>query len=159
MLLETVRSAEIFAGLTEEQLRMVAGLARERNVAAGERLFQVGEPARELFVLRYGRVELTFPLMVMGETRETRFQSLEPSRALGWSALVPPHRLTLSARATTEAAVLAFEGERLLRLFEEQAPLGRVVMGNLAGVVAARLHEVLALWVREIQRNVSHTYR
>lgn len=157
--LETVGSAELFAGLSEEDATCVAALAREVSVAAGTTLFRLGEPAQLLYVLRRGRVELTFPLVVMGEPRETRFQSLEPGKTLAWSALVPPHRLTLSARATTHSALLAFDREELQRLLEAHPSIGRVVMSNLAGVVATRLHEVMALWVREVQRNVSSVYR
>jgi CRP-like cAMP-binding protein len=157
--LEAVKDAELFAGLSDDEIRLVAELAREKNVPAGETLFRLGDPARVLYVVRHGRVELTFPLMVMGEARETRFQSLEPGKVLAWSALVAPHRLTLNARATTDVALLAFERHELLGLFEARPAIGRSVMTNLAGVIATRLHEVLALWVREVQRNVAHTYR
>ncbi len=104
-------------------------------------------------------MELTFPLVVMGETKETRFQSLEPGRTLAWSALVPPHRLTMSARASTDAELLAFERGRVQQLLEQRPAAGYCVMANLSRVVAGRLNEVLALWVREVQRHVSQTYR
>lgn len=157
--LDSLLDVELFAGLSEEQRRAVAALARERRAAAGETLFRLGEPAEALYVIRRGRVDLTFPLQVMGEVREVRFQSLAAGRTLAWSALVPPHRLTMSASATTEVELLVLDRQRLLALLGQQPLMGRVVMSNLAGVVAARFHEVLALWVREVQRNVSQTYR
>lgn len=157
--IETLNEAELFAGLTELDSRAIGALARRRSVAAGETLFVLGDPAEELFIIRSGRLELTVPIQVMGETKETRFQSLEPGRTLAWSALVPPHRLTMSARASTEAELLAFDRARVLQLFEERPAIGYRVMTNLSRVVAARLHEVVALWLREVQRNVSQTYR
>lgn len=158
-ILESLTEAELFAGLSDAQRRSAAALASPRRAAAGEVLFRLGERADHFYVIERGRVELTFPLVVMGESKEARFQSLEPRRTLAWSALVPPHRLTMSARATTDVELLAFERERVLRLLAEQPAIGNVVMSNLAGVIAARLHELLALWVREVQRNVSQTYR
>lgn len=157
--LEFLKEVELFAGLSEEQRGGIAALARERKASAGDVLFRLGDPADLFFVIRRGRVDLTFPLLVMGETREARFQSLEAGRLLAWSALVPPFRLTMSARATSDVDLLAFERDRMLALFQEQPVVGRVVMSNLAGVVAARFQELLALWVREVQRNVSQTYR
>ncbi len=157
--LESLRNAELFGGLSEEQRRAVAALAGEKRAAPGETLFRLGESAEALYVIGRGRVDLTFPLQVMGETREVRFQSLEAGRTLAWSALVPPHRLTLSACATTDLELLVLERRRILALLAEQPPIGQVVMSNLAGVIAARFHELLALWVREVQRNVSQTYR
>lgn len=156
--LETLNEAELFAGLSEEQCRAVSAIARRRRSAAGEALFRVGDPATELLVIRRGRVELTFPLVVMGESKETRFQSLEPGRTLAWSALVPPHRLTMSARGSTEVELLGFERGQLLELFERNPHVGCQIMTNLSRVVAARLHEVVALWVRQVQRNVFQTY-
>jgi CRP-like cAMP-binding protein len=157
--LDSLLDVELLAGLSEEQRRAVAALARERRAAGGETLFRLGEPAEAVYIIRRGRVDLTFPLQVMGEVREVRFQSLVAGRTLAWSALVPPHRLTMSASATTDVELLVLERQRFLALLGQQPLMGRVVMSNLAGVVAARFHEVLALWVREVQRNVSQTYR
>jgi CRP/FNR family cyclic AMP-dependent transcriptional regulator len=157
--LECIQEAELFAGLSDAERLSVAALARDRKLAAGEVLFRLGERADTFYVIRRGRVELTFPLVVMGESKEARFQSLEPRRTLLWSALVPPHRATMSARGTTDVELLAFDREHVQRLFAAQPTIGQVVMSNLAGVIATRLHELIALWVREVQRNVSQTYR
>ncbi len=157
--LESLTDAELFAGLSEEQCHAVAALARERKAAAGEILSRFGDESTEFYLIRRGRVELTFPLQVMGETKEVRQQFLEPGRTLAWSALVPPHRLTMSARAATDVEMLAFERHGVRELFKRHPAIGYVVMSNLANVVAARLHELRALWVREVQRNVSQTYR
>jgi CRP/FNR family transcriptional regulator, cyclic AMP receptor protein len=157
--LDSLKDAELFAGLDDEQRRSVAALAREKKAAAGEILFRTGEQADAFYVVQRGRVDLTFPLLVMGQAKEPRFQSLEPGRTLAWSALVSPYRLTMSARATTDVELLAFERDRMLELFKAQPAIGHVVMSNLASVIGARFHELLALWVREVQRNVSQTYR
>jgi CRP/FNR family transcriptional regulator, cyclic AMP receptor protein len=157
--LERLEEAQLFAGLSEVDCRAVAALARRRTTPAGEVLFRMGDLADEVYVIRRGRVELTFPLTVMGETKEIRFQSLEPGWTLAWSALVPPHRLTMSARAATEVELLGFERARLLDLFQQRPTIGCTVMSKLCHVVAARFQEMAALWVREVQRNVSQTYR
>ncbi len=157
--IEKLSEAELFAGLTDEACRTIASIGRRRNAADGEVLFRLGGPADEFYVIRRGRVELTFPLVVMGETKETRFQTLEAGKTLAWSALVPPYRLTMSARASSEVELIAFERGRVLELFGTRPAVGYVVMTNLSRVVAGRLHEMVALWVREVQRNVSQTFR
>jgi CRP-like cAMP-binding protein len=157
--LETLHQTELFAGLSDVECRALEALGRRRAAAAGEVLFRVGDAASEFYVIQRGRVELTFPLVVLGETKDTRFQSLEPGRTLAWSALVPPHRLTMSARASTDVELLVFERARVAEHLERHPQVGFRVMSNLSHVVATRLQEVLALWVREVQRNVSRTYR
>lgn len=157
--LEALRDVELFRGLPEAHCRAVAAMATERRAAPGEVLFELGARAETLFVIRRGRVDLTFPLQVLGEQREVRFQSLEAGRALGWSALVPPHELTMSARTTTEVDLVVLPGASLLELLAAHPAIGHRVMSNLAGVVAARFHELQALWVRELQRKVPQAQR
>lgn len=156
--LERLSEAELFAGLGEEACRALAALGRPRRVPPGEVLFRLGEEADEVFVIRRGRVELTFPLTVMGEPREIRFYSLEPGNTLAWSALVPPHRLTMSARTATEVELVGFARARLLALFSERPELGYAVMARLCRAVGGRFQEMSALWVREVQRNVSRAH-
>ena len=152
--LESLRDVELFHGLSDAHRRAVAAVATERHVAAGEVIFRRGDHADALLVIKHGRVDLTFPLQVMGEAREVRFKSLDAGRTLGWSALVSPNLLTMSARATTEVELVVLPGERLLAVLAAQPTIGHVVMSNLAGVVASCFHEVQALWVRELQREV-----
>ncbi len=156
---DDVGAMELFSGLSPEQHREIAALAVVRTFPAGARLFLAGQEARELCVVRRGEVELTFPLQLMGKEREIRFQVLGVGSTLAWSALVPPHRLTMSARALAEAEVCAFPREGLLRLFDRDPALARAVVTRVAQVIAARVVEFQALWVKEMERNVSQTYR
>jgi CRP-like cAMP-binding protein len=150
--LEALRDVELLRGLGEVHRRAVAAVASERRAAAGETLLRAGDPADSLLIIRRGRVDLTFPLQVLGERREVRFQSLAAGGTLGWSALVSPNRLAMSARAATEVELVVLPRERLLAVLEAQPAIGHVLMSNLAGVVAASAQEVQALWVRELQR-------
>lgn len=151
--------AELFEGLDGAQRRILAPLARDRALREGEEAFRAGERADAFYVVREGRVDLTFAIRVNGEERAARLQGIGAGRILAWSALVPPHLLTLGARATTPAQLVAFDGLATLRLLEDRPDLGRVVLGNLARVVAGRFQELLALYLREVQRGVARGVR
>lgn len=157
--IEVMREAELFAGLSAPQRATLAAHAHERRARAGDVLFRVGDGAEHFYVVVEGRVELTFPLLVLGEPKEARFQTLERGRLVAWSALVPPHRLTTSARAGTDTTLLAFHRGEVLAELEADPQAGRIVMANLARVVAGRLQEMLALYAREVQRGVAQAYR
>ncbi|MBI5525289.1 MAG: cyclic nucleotide-binding domain-containing protein [Deltaproteobacteria bacterium] len=156
---ESLKASVLFSGLDSGQSGRLADIGRETAAAAGEFIFKIGTEADKLHIIISGSVELTFPLLVMGEIKDVRFQTLENGRALAWSALVPPHILTMSARAATDATLYSFTRDRVLALWREDPRMGLVVMTNLARVIGSRLHEAQALWVRELQRNVSETYR
>jgi len=154
----TIDSSDLLAGLSEDQLRHLDELASERRLASGARLFQLGDDADRLFIVGAGTVELTLPLRVLGEIKEVKFEALGPGRALAWSALVPPHRLTMNARAASAVVLASLPRRELFALFDREPGIARVMLGNLSRVIGSRLIETQALWVRELQRNVAHGY-
>lgn len=158
-LTEAIATSELFGALDAAELQRVSERAVEKTARAGEWLFRVGDEADALYLLADGKVELTFPLVVIGERKDVRFQTLEPGRAIAWSALVPPHKLTMSARAATDVRLIVLRRDKLLPLFVEQPRIGLAALSSLTRVIGSRLLEVQALWVREVQRNVSHVYR
>ena len=150
--------AALFAGLSTEDRARVGRVGLELHVKTGHELFRLGEEARSLFVVVSGAVDLVLPLRVMKEIKDVRVQTLGPGDALAWSALVPPHRLTMGARVTHDAHLLAFPREALLAELDANPRSGLTLMANLARLVGGRLLEAQALWIREVQRHVSEAY-
>ena len=155
---DMLEQAALFAGLCAEERARIGRLGSDLHVKSGDVLFRLGDEATTLFVIASGAVELTFPLCVMKEVRDVRVQVLGPGDALAWSALVPPHRLTMGARVTVSGRLLALPRESLLSDLVAEPRAGLVLMANLARVVGGRLLEAQALWMREVQRHVSETY-
>lgn len=156
--LDSIRHANVLKGLSADARTALAGVAGERNLAKGEYLFHLGDAADTLFVIQRGLVQLTMPLQVRGNEKEIVTEELSNGDCLAWSALIAPHTLTMSARATTPSKLVGFPRDRLLELFEQSPALGYRLMANLAGVVGRRLHVTKAMWVRELQDHVSKQY-
>jgi hypothetical protein len=91
----------------------------------------------------------------MGQPTPLRIASLGPGEALGWCALVPPHAFVVDAVAATSVITLAFNRERLKRLFEKRPEIGLRVTTNAASALALGSVRFLALWLREMQRDVN----
>ena len=149
-----LRRAAIFGELDEKVVAQLLAVARPRQCQAGECLFLLGDHADRLYVVLKGRVELTFPLSFGGVVRDVSVESRTPGTALGWSALVKPHRFTLSARAAEDTELAAFLRQDMFRVFAAEPRIGNVVMGHIAEIVGRRLLQVQALWAREVQRAV-----
>lgn len=159
MLATGLEGSDLVVGLDGAQRAALNALVVPREVAAGEVVFRLGEEASDVFVVLEGTVELTFPLHLLGESRDVCFHTLRAGRTLAWSALVPPHRLTMGARTTAPVRLAALPRAALLELVQQQPALGARLVTNLLHVVATRLTEAQALWVREVQRNVAQIYR
>jgi len=147
--------ASFFAELQESETAPLLTMAHPLSCRANECLFLLGEHADRLYVVLSGKVELTFPLSFGGTVRDIPVESKTPGSALGWSALVKPHRFTLSAWAAEASELATFRRDDLLQLFEAEPRIGYVVMRHVAEVVGRRLLQVQALWARELQRAVT----
>jgi len=151
--MEKVRP-HLVAGLTDEQAERVVALGSHRTLAAGETLFDLGDPAESLFVLEGGRIALFLPMKVQGVEKEVLVEERMPGEAFGWSALVPPHRFTLKASASMESQILGLPRAALLDHFDEWPEVGYAVTRDVAAVVGQRLQVFQTMWLREMQRVV-----
>jgi CRP-like cAMP-binding protein len=79
-------------------------------------------------------------------------------QTLGWSALIPPNRFTLTATALVQTEVIALPRTALLEHFARTPEVGYAVTRNVAAVVGQRLQVFQAMWLREMQRVVKMGY-
>ncbi len=145
---------ELFDGLGTHGLQRLLAVGVARSLKPDEYLCRLGDDANEFYVLVKGQVDLCFPMRVGGTVKDVTVESVGPGQALGWSALVKPHRFTLSARATEASEVMRFERRDLLELFRAEPAIGYAFFTKVAEIVSVRLHTFQALWVRELQRTV-----
>jgi CRP-like cAMP-binding protein len=149
---------EFLRDLAPRDADRVLALGIRMRLASGEQIFRLGAEADRLFLVERGRVALTLPLRVYDREEDLLVEECEAGQTLGWSALVRPHRFTLTAKALVETEVLVFMRDALLDHFASQPVVGYHVVRNLAALVGHRLQVVEAMWLREMQRLVKLTY-
>jgi CRP-like cAMP-binding protein len=124
--------------------------------AAGARLFSLGDLADAVYVIHSGSVSLRLPVTIMSTQREVAVDTLHAGQMLGWSALVPPHRLTMSAMMKTDGVLWRFPRESLESVFAADPVLGLKLMRNLASVIGRRFMMAQAMLVRQLQQSLDH---
>ncbi len=135
---------ELFAcylcrGISGSHRARLSAIAREALVDDGEWLFHEGQEASAFFVLKDGAIELLTSVNGHFELPITILRT--PGDCFGSSALIAPHRYSLSARSKGASTLFAIEHGALLKLFEEDPLLGYRVMMNLAEHLLDRLRE------------------
>jgi len=150
-LMQALRRSRLFQDLGDDDLRALAGIGQEESHAAETVFFREGEEARKLYLILEGRVgvEIEIELGTYQPTHRLEVCELEAGLCFGWSTLVPPYRLTASARALTPVRVLAFERETLNRFLEERCPAGLLIMRRVAQTIASRLLDTRAQLISE----------
>ena len=145
---------ELLNGLSSAEMDQVLGLGTRLTVPSGTSLFRLGDPADRLFLTERGRIRLTLPMQVRGKEEEILVEERTPGQIVGWSALIPPYRFTLTATAPLETEVIALPREALVDYFAAHPAAGYKIAMNLAVVIGHRLHLFQTMWLREMQRNV-----
>ncbi len=146
---------DLFAGLTAADLEKLEQASTRVKVARGTRIFNLGEEATSLLLIIDGVVGLTLPIVVHGESHEVTLDEKSAGSFIAWSALVPPHKLTLSAVAGADVTLARFDGADMRRLMEDDVDLRCRILANLAHLIGSRVATLEALLIRNIQRQVS----
>jgi len=104
---EMLSACELFGGLGEDALALLAGAATRRSFSAGATLFGEGSPRQACYVIVEGRAEI---LRTRGGEPE-RLAVVGPGDALGEGALLHESLHTATARALTSLAAVELSRE------------------------------------------------
>jgi CRP-like cAMP-binding protein len=121
----------IFAGLDEQGLERIRGVAVEIAVPAGQTLVRPGDPGAGLFVIQAGTAIV--------EARGESEIEVGPGEFVGELALlVPESTRSARVRAKTDVRCVAIGGEDFRRLLEDEPRIAAAMLP----VVAERLWRV-----------------
>ena len=145
---------DLLKGLAPDDVDDVLALGKRLVLTSGAELFHMGDAAECLYLVSRGRIRLTLPMQVRGRDEDVQVEERTPGQTVGWSALIAPHRFTLTASAPLETEVIALSREALQGYFDAHPAVAYTVSLNLASVVGQRLQLFQTMWLREMQRVV-----
>lgn len=129
-----IKEVELFRDLGPEFMGEIAKKAHEESYEAGHVLFNNGDPAETLYILRQGRVKL-----LIQEGGSMNFIVDKAGGIIGWSALVEPNIYTASAQCDEPTRLVCIEKSNIEEIFQRFPAEAYLVMKRLAGVVGLRL--------------------
>jgi CRP/FNR family transcriptional regulator, cyclic AMP receptor protein len=123
-------------GLSAGRLDRLAALATTVEMPAGQRIFEEGEHAARMWLIRTGRVVLD--LRVQGRHRLI-VETLGPGDELGLSWLSPPAQWQFGAYAQLPVSAFELQSGTLVELCEADYELGYQLTRRLLGTAISRL--------------------
>lgn len=126
----------LFSELNAVQMSAIRKLCKEECFYPGYSLFEDGEPAKKMYVLADGEVEIFFAIGEVGMVKVDRAGRWE---ILGCSSLVPPYTYTSTVRPKTRIEVLELDAVALLELFEEDPRLAVSIQNQVIRCLLARI--------------------
>jgi len=149
---ELLKQSRIFEGLGEDELQKITKISQLAKFNKGERIFNFGDAAEHLFIVKEGEIELRFQVTYQNLSHEVCLERKCRGEPLGWSALTEPYRYTLSAYSVTSSELLQMGHKELIELCESDNHLGYVLMRNIARLIARRFMLTQEKLIREIQQ-------
>ena len=149
---EMLKDFQLFEGLDEGELVEVAKLCRERSYEEGSIIFAAGGSAADIFLLKDGEVDIQVEVVVYDLEARASVYTVREGEPFAWSALVPPHMLTASARCRRKSNVITINGKELISILDKNNHAGYVVMQNLSRVISSRLAATMIALRYQIQK-------
>jgi len=133
-----LKKVDILNGLSESQLKKVAGLWREQTCNMDEIIFKENDTSSELYLIQDGLVEIALSIPEPGV--EERIVTLGKGQIFGEIALVDEGPRTASARCISDGTRLwVAKRKDFVSLWEEDTSMGFTVMKNIAADLAFKL--------------------
>jgi len=141
-----LKRCEVFVGLNDADLQKIANLQswQRNSYNAGDYIFRQDTMARDFFILEEGEVNLllTIEAGISNSTKEMPVDNVTTGDIFGWSSLVAPHALTMSAICVKSSTVLAVSGTDLMTLLDQDQSLGYEFMKGLVRVIGSRFRDL-----------------
>jgi len=142
--LEFLSRVQVLSGVSEDGLRKILGIAREKRVSPDQTIIQEGEPGDSMFIIKEGEVEISMSitLPLSGGEKEKTLVRLGPGANFGEMAFIfgsEQRSATVSAR--NEVLLLEVKSQDFDRFVSENPEEGVAILRNIARVVSERLRK------------------
>lgn len=146
MFRQELLSLPIFRGLPKDQMDLLCPLFDSENFPGNQVIFEQGQSAEYLYILRDGEVEIRYkpydgPFLTVAR--------ILAGGVFGWSAALDHEYYTSAAVSMCDCSALRIRGRELRCLCESHPQTGVIILERLSEVISERLQathkEVLRL--------------
>ena len=156
--IKVLRKTQLFAGLSDEQLALVALPCQQVHYREDQIIFSEGDEVTEVLIVLQGKVSVEVKLFEGFHLRPKAVTVGKTSRSgvIGCCALIEPRSMNMTARCTEDTEVVAVNADDLRGLLEAHPDIGLIVMENAFRIARDRL--VLARQQLVAQFGLRETY-
>lgn len=129
-----INEFDLFGEISPKVMNEITDICVEEVYEKGATIFDQGEAAENLYILREG----TLNLMVKNGGSLV-FSLSKPGEVFGWSSLFESGRYTASGICDTDLKVVKIERKKLYKILKDNPEAGFKVIRRVAGVIADRL--------------------
>lgn len=134
-----VRRVPIFSGLTTEQQDLVATVARQQILSAGELVHGAGERTGKMFVVHTGEIKLS---RTLPSGRKQLLRVARPGETLGEHAFLTGNSTLEEAEARSQTRLCVFVHDDLTKLIDQYPNIAHRMLRTLGDRLAHTEHRL-----------------
>jgi CRP/FNR family transcriptional regulator len=127
---------KVFDLLSDEQLEEVAKITEKKRYKIHDHIYERGNPAKHLFVVKKGLVSLR--RIDPGYEFGIAFEIREPGGFFGAASFIKPQEYTLTAICLEDTEVMKIDADKLFELCEKDPAVGYQLMLKIAQIYFER---------------------
>ena len=141
---EMISRYPFFADFNGDQISILASVAEGITKQTGEYIFHESDDLNYFYIVIEGAVGVVYETPhVEGkeQKQDVLFSAVGPGGTFAWSALVPPHKATASAKALSPCWLISFNCKKLIEKFETEYDFGYRMLIKVAQISRDRLRD------------------
>jgi len=147
-LISTLRTCQLFAGLSLAELENIAGFTVIKNLAKGEFLFHERDPARGFYIVQSGLVNVH---RVNAAGKEQIIHIFRPGESFAEAALATDEGYPADARALEPTHVLLIQKDGVLELLRRKPEIALRMFASMSAHLRVLVSQLEDLTLKDVE--------
>ena len=153
VLINTLRSCQLFTGLPVADLQAIAAVSILKNLEKGAYLFHEGDPALGFYVVQRGAVNVH---RVSAAGKEQVIHVFRTGDSFAEVALASESGYPADARAVESSQVLLVQKSGILALLQRQPQLALRMLGSMSSHLRVLVGQLEDLTLRDVETRLAN---
>ncbi len=153
VILNTLRSCQLFSGLSPRDLQAVVGLVVLRPVAKGEYLFHEGSPAQGFFLVQSGAINVH---RVTAAGKEQSIHVFRAGESFAEASLATDQGYPADARAIEPSQVLLIQKAGFVDLLRRHPELALRMLAAMSLHLRLLVGQIEDMTLRDVETRLTH---
>ncbi len=153
VLVNTLRSCQLFTGLPVADLENIAAVTSTKSLEKNDYLFHERDPAAGFYIVQRGAVNVH---RVTAAGKEQVIHVFRTGDSFAEAALASPTGYPADARAQEATQVLLVQKEGILALLKRQPELALRMLGSMSSHLRVLVGQIEDLTVRDVQTRLAN---
>lgn len=153
VLINTLRSCQLFTGLPVEDLEKIAAVTVIKTLEKGDYLFHEGDPAHGFYIVQRGAINVH---RVTAAGKEQVIHVFRTGDSFAEIAVVSPTGYPADARAVETTQVLLVQKDGIFELLKRQPELALRMLGSMSSHLRVLVGQIEDLTVKDVETRLAN---